>query len=143
MIKELFSNDVERVVFLQREENFLDGWNENQFLSSFKAGNFLLFGIEEGERLVAFLSASFTVDTCDIEDVLVSANFRKKGYARLLISHLEKILTSRGIKEIFLEVRENNLPAISLYKACGFNLISKRKKYYQDGENALVYKKEI
>ena len=73
MIKELFSSDVQKVLDLQIQENFLDGWNESQFLSSFKTGNFLLFGIEDGGSLVAFLSASLAFDTCDIEDILVDA----------------------------------------------------------------------
>jgi len=42
-------------------------------------------------------------------------------------------------KTVFLEVRENNFSAISLYKKIGFKEINIRKNYYKDtGENALI-----
>ena len=47
-----------------------------------------------------------------------------------------------GVNKIFLEVREKNAPAISLYIKNGFVKISERKNYYGD-ENAVVYIKEI
>ena len=37
---------------------------------------------------------------------------------------------SRGVKEIFVEVRTTNESAIALYKKFGFETISVRKKYY-------------
>jgi ribosomal-protein-alanine N-acetyltransferase len=38
----------------------------------------------------------------------------------------------------YLEVRESNYAAIKLYKKAGFIDLYKRKKYYRDGENAIV-----
>ena len=37
-------------------------------------------------------------------------------------------------KSITLEVRQNNQSAISLYKKCGFKIISTRKRYYENGQ---------
>ena len=59
-----------------------------------------------------------------------------------------KYLDKAGVKElslnaVFLEVRESNACAIGLYKKFAFNEIAVRKKYYPDGENAVVMKKEI
>ena len=43
------------------------------------------------------------------------------------------------IKYITLEVRESNIPAISLYEKFLFDSIGMRKNYYQDnGENAII-----
>ena len=43
------------------------------------------------------------------------------------------------IKYITHEVRESNIPAISLYEKFMFSSIGMRKNYYQDnGENALI-----
>ena len=66
----------------------------------------------------------------------VSPKERNKGYSTILISELCKT----G-KEIFLEVSSLNLTALQLYKKCGFEMISERKKYYTDGSDALVLKK--
>lgn len=39
---------------------------------------------------------------------------------------------------IFLEVRESNRPATSLYESCGFKSAAVRKNYYGGGENAVI-----
>ena len=43
-----------------------------------------------------------------------------------------------------LEVRRSNLPAQSLYHACGFLDVGYRKRYYEDNrEDALIMYKEF
>ena len=44
-------------------------------------------------------------------------------------------------KPITLEVNENNLPAISLYKKYGFKEVAKRKGYYSGIDAILMEKK--
>ena len=82
-------------------------------------------------------------DFADIESVFVNPNYRGKGIAKSLLTVLEKELKEVGIQNVLLEVRSSNLPALSLYKGFGFEEISVRKKYYPDGEDALVLKKVI
>ena len=60
------------------------------------------------------------------------------------MSFMDKECISRGVKEIFLEVRASNTPAISLYLKCGFEKISVRKKYYGDpAEDAVIMRKTL
>ena len=47
------------------------------------------------------------------------------------------------LKKLFLEVRESNEVAINLYIKFGFKKISKRTKYYDDGETAVIMLKEF
>ena len=45
----------------------------------------------------------------------------------------------KGVSDITLEVRETNVPAISLYEKFGMTSVGIRKNYYQDNnENALI-----
>ena len=46
-------------------------------------------------------------------------------------------------KKVYLEVREGNNNAIKLYKKHKFEEKYLRKKYYDDGENALIFEKEM
>ena len=58
-----------------------------------------------------------------------------------MITKFEKNLPEY-INEIFLEVRESNIPAISLYEKFKFKKISIRKNFYSNpNENAVVMKK--
>ena len=70
-----------------------------------------------------------------IKDSLENKEFRGKNYGS---DFLRKILNNFD-KNIFLEVRQNNVSAIKLYENTGFKLVNIRKDYYSDThENALV-----
>jgi len=75
---------------------------------------------------------------CELLSIAVSVAERGKGYAKALMEHSHVELAKRGVKTFFLEVRENNTPAISLYKKLGYEKIAERKGYYADGESAVV-----
>ena len=123
--------------------NFSDGWTENQLISAFDSGRFLAFGKREKDSLIALLTISTTQFDADIEGIVVRKEFRNKGYAIELLDFAQKELKNQGIEKIFLEVRKSNIPAKSLYEKIGYKEISVRKKYYSDGEDAVVMAKEI
>ena len=143
MICNLTLTDVDDIVELQTSNSFTDGWNKKMLTDAFNNGNFHCFGEKQNGKLVAFIGISLSVDTSDLEDVLVDSNYRGNGFAKSLISHAIEFAKTKNKQQMFLEVRESNLSAISLYKKLGFNKISTRKNYYSDGENALVYLKEL
>lgn len=58
------------------------------------------------------------------------------GY-RLMVSALDEMV-KQGAEECFLEVRQSNTPAITLYEQMGFEKIKLLKKYYSDNENAYL-----
>lgn len=69
-------------------------------------------------------------DTADLLDIAVEPELRKKGIGSALMQFMIDECISRGVKEIFLEVRTTNTGATSLYKKFGFEQISIRKNYY-------------
>ena len=81
-------------------------------------------------HLAGFISANCAVDELDIIDLGVISEFRRLGIANRLITHLQHYCEIQNIKKIFLEVAENNAPAISLYEKTGFDRIGIRKNYY-------------
>ena len=64
---------------------------------------------------------------------------RGNGYGKKLVEAIQKEAKAQGIQNLFLEVRVSNAIAIALYEKCGFKKINIRKKYYSDGEDALIY----
>jgi ribosomal protein S18 acetylase RimI-like enzyme len=73
----------------------------------------------------------------EILNVAVGLSERRHGVARRLIAaELER---SRG--QWFLEVRESNVAALNLYKACGFQEAGRRNSYYHNpAESGIVMK---
>ena len=128
-------------------ELFSDAWNEDMIKSAFNAGNFYGFIAEkvgaDGKTPIGFITFSVNVDTADLQDLFVAETCRNKGVGFALVSGFIEDAESRGLKKLFLEVRESNAPAIKLYEKAGFTFLSVRKKYYSDGENALIYIKEL
>ncbi len=144
-VRTLNKSDIPFLVSACRE--FPDAWNESMLLSAFRAGNFYGFIAEDfsdGKSLpIGFITYSVNIDTADLQDLFVAAAKRRQGVANALLSAFKIDAEKRGVKKLFLEVRESNAAAISLYLKAGFNFVSTRKKYYADGENALIYVKEL
>ncbi len=124
------------------QDNFPDGWNEKMLRSAFDSNRFLCFGAVEG-ALIGVITVSVGIDDADIEGVVTKKAFLRRGVAKLLVKTAIERLDKQNIKKVFLEVRESNIPAKSLYESEGFKPVSVRKKYYLDGENALVMVKEL
>lgn len=82
-------------------------------------------------------------DEAEIITIGVNPDNRKQGIATAMLTLVENELRKIGIKKIFLEVSTNNLPALNLYKNNGFTQISVRKKYYDDGSDAILMEKLI
>lgn len=77
----------------------------------------------------------------DIMRVAVLPEFRRRGIAGAL---LKQCFSANKLDAVFLDVRENNIPAIKLYESFGFEKIGARKNYYSNPtENALMMKKEF
>ena len=124
-------------------EVFSDAWDEKMLLSAFNAGNFYGYIAETDGEQAGFITFSVNVDTVDLQDLFVAENYRQKGVGKALVTAFISDTKARGIKKLFLEVRESNAVAKSVYENAGFKFLSVRKKYYPDGENALVYIKEL
>ncbi|MDI7196676.1 GNAT family N-acetyltransferase [Leptospira santarosai] len=77
-------------------------------------------------------------DEIEIYRIAVYSRQRRQGKAKELLEHL---LSSEKDKTFFLEVDSANSPAIALYESCGFQRIHVRKHYYENGSDALIYKK--
>jgi ribosomal-protein-alanine N-acetyltransferase len=83
----------------------------------------------EDDHVAGFLVSRQTAPgEREILNVAVDLSQRRRGVARRLIAaELER---ARG--QWFLEVRESNIAALNLYKACGFQAAGRRNSYYHN-----------
>jgi ribosomal-protein-alanine N-acetyltransferase len=68
--------------------------------------------------------------------IAVSQEYRKRGFAKALLSNSMSAIKKYKIQEYVLEVRVSNYNAIKLYEQFNFQIINIKKNYYRDGENA-------
>ena len=104
-----------------------------------------LYLIAEDEGGAAgFIGASIMIDSADITNVAVLPEKRRMGAGRALVDAMIAELSKRGVTEVLLEVRAHGIPAIELYKGCGFEQISVRRNYYKDPtDDALIMRRDI
>jgi ribosomal-protein-alanine N-acetyltransferase len=73
-----------------------------------------------------------------ITTVGVIPEYRRRGIGEALILACEQALTE---PEVRLSVRVSNQGAIRLYDRLGYQTVERWRRYYQDGEDALVMAK--
>src|SRR6266705_2169433 len=56
----------------------------------------------------------------EILDIAVAETHRRHGNARFSLEKFLELVRQHGIRDVFLEVRESNFPAIALYHKFGF-----------------------
>ncbi|MDR0934891.1 MAG: ribosomal protein S18-alanine N-acetyltransferase [Erysipelotrichaceae bacterium] len=93
--------------------------------------------------MCGFIIYWITFDSATIVQIAVDENYRKLGLGSALMSTAIEDLKSRRVKNVTLEVRVNNLSAISLYEKFGFKNTLIKKNYYQDGTDAIYMIKEV
>ncbi len=144
MIEIAKASDIDAVVEIERRAN-MTPWS-HQMLSESLSNNhgyqfFLLR--RSNEQISAYLIALEVLDEVNLLHIAVDPSFQSQGIARRLMQYWLSRLNSE-VKTVWLEVRESNEIAQSLYQSCGFQKVDERKKYYRipdsiERETALIY----
>lgn len=97
--------------------------------------------VEQDGNVVGFIAGRQVAHEWEIENIAVTGAARRCGLGSRLVGELLDRVRSRGGKTVFLEVRESNRAARSLYEKWAFIEVGRRKSYYQDPvEDALILK---
>jgi [ribosomal protein S18]-alanine N-acetyltransferase len=112
--------------------SFRRGWSDDEFRSMLGDNAVVAHRAMRGSKLIGFIISRMAADESEILSVAVATPAQGRGLAgRLLHLHLRR-LAGLGVRTAFLEVGENNTPAIRLYTRAGFEHVSRRQGYYQD-----------
>ena len=127
--------------------SFARGWGEGEFESMLAESNTIVHRLRLGRKTVGFAASRMGADEAEILSIAIDPRCRGQGLSRnLLLTHLGH-LAGRGVRTIFLEVEENNGPALSLYNRAGFTIVGRRERYYREpgGEqlNALLMRRDL
>jgi ribosomal-protein-alanine N-acetyltransferase len=117
---------------------FSDPWSTQDFRDCVSFALFLI--AEEGEERVAgYVVALEAADEGEILNLAVAPAGRRRGLGRALVEEMLGALRLRGVRQVYLEVRESNASARALYASRGFTEVGRRKAYYRRPvEDAIV-----
>ncbi len=130
--------DVEAMVAIERRA-FGDPWSEASFREALTAAwTFALVGVTS-RGLMGYLIAREVAGTGEVLNLAVAPEARRRGLGGALLRAGLAGLRHRRVAEVFLEVRESNRSAQSLYLGHGFRPVGQRASYYRNPrEDALV-----
>lgn len=131
-------SDLEAIKEIE-DESFINPFTKEDLLyeiSQNPVSNFLV--LEKDGLVVGFIDYWVTFDSATIDQIAVKKSERNQGFAKILLEKSINDLKELGEVSFFtLEVRASNEPAINLYKSFGFQKVTIKEKYYDDGEDAI------
>ena len=106
------------------------------------------------KNVLGYVAFYGTIESIDIFEAAIRKEYQGQGFGKkLLTESMENLVKNNENVEIkninfsenkfLLEVNENNMKALKLYKKIGFEQISVRKNYYGNNENAIIMMKII
>lgn len=116
-------------------------WTRNALAATLQAHYHTGFGLFDPTGAALALACFSTVlDEAELLLIATHKHHLQQGHAKTLLSHALKEFRQAGIVTIFLEVNANNNAARALYSKLGFVEYGLRLNYYQNGEDAILYR---
>ena len=144
--------DLARLVEIASHSATAAQWNQTEYLKLFapnqpssefqdQAQQHHALVVEQAGSVSGFIVGRQVAEEWEIENIAVTGAARRCGLGSRLVGELLEHVRSRGGKTVFLEVRESNTAARSLYEKWAFIEVGRRKAYYQNpAEDALILK---
>jgi len=110
-------------------ESFPRGWDALEMAAHTQKD--MCLGIDHDDTLGAFIILSRAAGQAEILTITTAAAARRQGLAQQLLDGAYRDLHAQDISELFLEVAEDNIAAIALYRRAGFTPIGRRPAYYR------------
>jgi ribosomal-protein-alanine N-acetyltransferase len=128
--------DAQRLAQLHAQ-GFFRGWPVADFLGFLDDRSTPAYVACDAKRRIAgFALIRLVADESELLTIAVDPKWRGKGVGRALLDAVFADLMMSPARKMFLEVDEQNQPAIKLYKKLGFSTISSRKGYYAKADGS-------
>ena len=142
-IRYMEPQDTEKVAYIEKN-NFSEPWPESEFSKTLQDDKYIYIVAADGERIAGYAGCFVVLENADITNIAVDEEYRRQGIGDRLIELLSLKAADKGAESLFLEVRESNEPAKSLYEKNGFAKVGMRRNFYRKpDENAILMEKKL
>lgn len=125
----------------------LNHWSATSYLDELKNEHSIMLRIESDENMTLGFIVGRIVPASDddvaldaeIYNIGVDPSVQRNGYGQSLLDSFIEICREKRVRNIWLEVRESNVPALLIYRKNGFEANTIRKDFYSNPrENAIL-----
>lgn len=142
IIQHLTSEGIDEVLQIEKV-SYKDPWTRGMFLREIGTNIFYVLKEKNSNQLIGYFGYWHIFDEFHITNLTVALEYRQQGIGSFILNYLLSEAKRKKCQRVILEVGETNSPAQGLYTKFGFEIIGKRKKYYANGEDALILEIKI
>ncbi len=142
MIRKIENKDLVSVLKIEKELFLEDAWTEEMFRSEMNDNPFAnVYVYELNGEIIGYFDLLISYENAELANIGVSRQYQHNGIGTKMMEYINQLVQKNHCENFTLEVRMSNENAIHLYEKFGFKIVSSRKNYYADGEDAyLMYK---
>ncbi|HUW48760.1 MAG TPA: GNAT family N-acetyltransferase [Patescibacteria group bacterium] len=134
VVEDASSKDLERLWNIEKECFKEEAFTKQQLSQLLKDYNTVSLVARKQDEIAGFVIGMIYFEREALHGHILTIDighvYRRKGFGRLLMNEIETIFKLKGAKASYLEVREDNAPAIGLYLNLGYKIIGKLDNYY-------------
>lgn len=137
-------SDLEKLYEIERECFIEEAFTKKQISQLLTDYNSLSLIALDDDEIVGFIVALIyperRSDSGHVVTLDVSLSHRRKGVGKMLLKEMESIFIQKGVRVSVLEVREDNIAALSLYGKLGYRAAGRLKNYYKNAHGVYLKK---
>lgn len=144
LIRSMTLSDLDQVLEIERK-SFPTPWTRSLFQHELMQNRLSHYRVvvvdppgDQSSSLVAQGGAMFMGEESHILTIAVDPRWRGQRIGLWLLLDLLALCHQQGAHRVNLEVRPGNQVARRLYNRLGFQVSGRRRRYYPDGEDALI-----
>jgi ribosomal-protein-alanine N-acetyltransferase len=144
-LRQMTEADLPAVMEIEHRTFPLDAWSEGMLRGELadqpRTRHYVVALVEE--QIVGYAGLAAAADQADVQTIAVLEPHQGTGIGGAMLTELMAEARRRAAREIFLEVRADNPQAKGVYEHFGFEVIGRRRRYYDDGTDAIMMRRKL
>ncbi len=144
-VLELTVEDIDAILPLENEL-YHKPWLKKDYEYELKDNPFAIYLKmidKDSNEIMGYIGFWIKFEQAEITKVSIAKKYQGYKLSKLLMADAERRMRLAECENSTLEVRVSNTVAINLYKSFGYEIVTTRKRYYENGEDAYLMLKEL
>lgn len=144
-LRQMTEADLPAVMAIERDTFPLDAWSEamlrGELADQPRTRHYVVALVDH--EIVGYAGLAAAADQADVQTIAVVQPHQGTGIGGAMLAELLAEAGRRAVREVFLEVRADNPQAQGVYEHFEFEVIGRRRRYYDDGTDAIMMRRKL